>query len=232
MKKAMSMIELVFAIVIMGIAVMSLPLILTQVQNSNSFALRQEVILSLKTKLSYILSYQWDQNTYDTTADIERVLRVPSSADTDNDFNTSTIRRKGHVLADGRRRLWDDLNVSTTKANFGLPNATTPENDIDDFDRDSETKSITALDDFIFNVELNTTVSYLKDILPNAGAGESYASSNSITFTFDPINNIANSSTNIKMIKVTATANGIENPISMYAFSSNIGQSKVTKKTW
>ena len=224
MKKAMSMIELVFAIVIMGIAVMSLPLILTQVQNSNSFALRQEVILSIKTKLSYILSYQWDQNTYDTTADIERVLNVPASADTATDFNTTTIRRKGHVLADGRRRLWDDLNVSTASANFTTDTAN---DDIDDFNGKSETKTITALDDFIFNVTLNTSVSYIKDRL-DVGT---YASSNTITFIFNPDNNTTNS-TNIKMIKVTATANGIDNPISMYAFSSNIGQSKVTKKTW
>lgn len=218
------MIELVFAIVIMGIAVMSLPLILTQVQNSNSFALRQEVILSLKTKLSYILSYQWDQNTYDVTADMERVLNVPASVDTATDFNTSTIRRKGHVLADGRRRLWDDLSAPTTSTNFTTD---TTNDDIDDFNGNSETKNVTALDDFIFNVTLNTSVSYSKDLL-QAGI---YASNNTITFIFNPDNTTTNS-TNIKMIKVTATANGIENPISMYAFSSNIGQSKVTKKTW
>lgn len=221
----MSMIELVFAIVIMGFAVMSLPLILTQVQNSNSFALRQEVILSLKTKLSYILTYQWDQNTYDETADIERVLNVPASVDTATDFNTSTIRRNGHIFADGRRRLWDDLRAPTTKVNFTTD---TTNDDIDDFDGlPPETKNITALDDFIFNVTLNTSVSYIQDLL-QAGT---YASSNTITFIFNPDHNTTNS-TNIKMIKVTATANGIERPISMYAFSSNIGQSKVTKKTW
>ena len=224
MKKAMSMIELVFAIVIMGIVVMSLPLVLTQVQNSNSFALRQEVILSIKSKLSYILAYQWDQNTYDTTADIERVLNIPASADTDTDFNTTTTRRKGHILADGRRRLWDDLRASTTKANFTTD---TVNDDIDDFDGKSETKTITALDDFIFNVELNSTTTYIKDTLSNG----MYSTSNAITFIFNPDNNTTNR-TNIKMISVTATANGIENPMSMYAFSSNIGQSKVAKKTW
>lgn len=223
----MAMIELVFAIVIMGIAVMSLPLILTQVQNSNSFALRQEVILSIKTKLSYILAYQWDQNTYDATADIERVLNIPASADTATDFNTSNIRRKGHVLADGRRRLWDNnlTIVATAKANFRTD---TLNDDIDDFNGKDENKTITALDDFIFNVELNTTVDYMQDTLP---VGNSYANT-AITFTFDPINNTTNNSTNIKMIRVSATADGIENPISMFAFSSNIGQSKVAKKRW
>lgn len=225
MRKATSMIELVFAIVIIGIAVMSLPLVLTQVQNNNSFALRQEVILSIKTKLSYILAYQWDQNSYDATADIERVLDTTSSISADNAFDVNnSIRRKGHIVADGRRRLFDDRNASTLKANFGtlgLPN------DIDDFDRNSETKIIENIDDFIFNnVELNTTVNYIPDTLP---AGD-YAD-NAITFVFNPENNTTNP-TNIKMIKVTATANGIDNPISMYAFSSNIGQSKIAKRTW
>lgn len=220
----MAMIELVFAIVIIGVAVMSLPLILTQVQNSNSFALRQEVILSIKTKLSYILAYQWDQNTYDTTADIERVLTVPASIDTATDFNTSTIRRKGHVLADGRRRLWDDLNASTPKANFGTVGVLL---DIDDFDGKDENKTITALDDFIYNLTLRTTVNYMMDTLP---VGNSYVN-NGITFIFNPDNNTTNR-TNIKMIRVTATATGLDNPISMFAFSSNIGQSKVVKKRW
>lgn len=224
----MSMIELIFAIVIIGIAVMSLPLILTQVQNSNSFALRQEVILSIKTKLSYILAYQWDQNTYDATADIERVLNIPASDDTATDFNASTTRRKGHVLADGRRRLWDNnlTIVATTKANFRTD---TLNDDIDDFDGlPPETKTITALDDFIFDLNLSTSVNYIKDTLQTGG---NYATSNAITFTFDPENNTTNS-TNIKMIKVTATATGLDNPIAMYAFSSNIGQSKVAKKRW
>lgn len=220
------MIELVFAIVIIGVAVMSLPLILTQVQNSNSFSLRQEVILSIKTKLSYVLAYQWDQNTYDATADIERVLNIPASVDTATDFNTSTIRRKGHVLADGRRRLWDTLTIfPTTKVNFGTVG--TP-SDIDDFDGKDENKTIAALDDFIYNLTLTTTVDYIKDTLP---VGNNYVN-NGITFIFDPQNNITNNSTNIKMIRVTATATGLDNPISMFAFSSNIGQSKVAKKTW
>lgn len=222
MKKATSMIELIFSIVIMGIVVMSLPLVLTQVQNNNSFALRQEVILSLKTKLSYILAYQWDQNTYDATADMERVLAIPASAATD--FNDTSIRRKGHILADGRRRLPDDLKAPTVTANFKTD---TPNDDLDDFQGTTETKAITALDDFIFDVTLSTSVNYVKDILQNG----TYASSDAITFLFNPENNVTNS-TDIKMIKVTATANGIDAPISMYAFSSNIGQSKVTKKTW
>lgn len=221
----MAMIELVFAIVIMGIAVMSLPLILTQVQNSNSFALRQEVILSLKTKLSYIMAYPWDENTYDSESNMERFLDIPNSNVTDADFNRSGLRRKGHVLADGRRRFRDDVNESTTKIDFGTVGIPL---DIDDFDGITpETKNITNLDDFIFNVTLATHVFYISD-RPSSG---NYETNQSIDFIFNTTNPSQNR-TNIKMIKVSATANGLENPISMYAFSSNIGQSKVAKRTW
>ncbi len=221
-RKATSMIELVFAIVVMGIAMMSLPLILTQVQNNNTFALRQEAILSIKTKLSYILAYQWDASTYDATADIERVLDIPTSSDTDTDLNrNSSLRRVGHLSYDARRRFFS----ATTTANFDLN--TTPQ-DIDDFRGTTETKSImpSALDDFIFNLELNTSVAYIKD-KPSSG---SYATSSFIDFVFDT--NTTTNSTNIKMIRVMGNANGLDTPIYMYAFSSNIGESKVAKRAW
>ncbi len=219
------MIELVFAIVIIGIAVMSLPLVLTQTQNNNNFALRQEVILSIESKLAYILSYEWDSRTYDANASIERVLDTNASTGANNAFYTNTIRRKGHINADNRRRLFDALTSPTTKANFGM-GGTTPQ-DIDDFDGiPPETKTITALDDFIFNLTLDTTVDYVSDA---PIGGTNYTTSSTISFVFPEAT--TNTITNIKMIKVTGTANGID-PINMYAFSSNIGQSKITKRTW
>ena len=59
----MSMLELVVAIVVMGIVVMSLPLILTQVQNNNAFAMQQEAILAAKAKIGDVLTYEWDANS-------------------------------------------------------------------------------------------------------------------------------------------------------------------------
>ena len=57
-RSAMSMIELVVAIVVMGIAVASLPLILLQTQRSTALAMQQEVILATTTRLAFILSPQ------------------------------------------------------------------------------------------------------------------------------------------------------------------------------
>ena len=224
MRKAASMLELVIAIVVMGIAVMSLPLILTQSQNANAIALQQEVILATKTKLGYILSYEWDANSYDLNASVSRVLDTTNSASADSDFNTTTTRRKGHVQADNRRRLGDDnTKTPTLKADFNSGNPTVPL-DIDDFDvRDENTTIASDTMDYIFNLELNSTVSYIDD---NA----SYTNQD-INFIFDASSAPANP-TNIKMITVRTvdTSNNVN--IVLRAFASNIGESGITKKAW
>lgn len=108
MRRGASMLELVIAIVVMGIAVSALPLILTQSQNSNAMALQQEAILATKAKMSYILAYEWDANSFDTTSGLSRVLDTTTSANADNSFDANnSTRRVGHINADKRRRLWD-----------------------------------------------------------------------------------------------------------------------------
>jgi len=97
-RSAMSMIELVVAIVVMGIAVASLPLILLQTQRSTALAMQQEVILATTTRLAFILSHEWDTFSYDTTAGVSRVLDTTSSTSADNAFDTidaNSTRRIG-----------------------------------------------------------------------------------------------------------------------------------------
>ncbi len=228
MRKAMSLIELVFAIVIMGISVMSLPMILTQTQETSNLSLRQETILSIKAKLAYILAYPWDENTYDATADTERVLNIPASGDTDGAFATATIRRVGHVNTDGRRRLWD--NLRTPAGALGADSG--DRDDIDDFSGAAENKVIAAgfEDDFIFNLTLTPTIRYLSD---TPAGGSTYAN-NTVVFNFNTAN-VTNNLTNIKIVQVTGTtvlAGANIPPITMFAFSSNIGQSKILRRTW
>lgn len=222
MRKAASMLELVIAIVVMGIAVMSLPLILTQSQNANAIALQQEVILATKTKLGYILSYEWDTNSYDVNASVSRVLNTANSISADSDFNATTTRRIGHVQADNRRRLRDDMASPTLSVNFNLGNVVPL--DMDDFHNRIENTTVIAADmDYVFNLELNSTVSYIND---NA----SYTNQD-INFTFDASSAPANP-TNIKMITVRTrdTSNNVN--IILRAFASNIGESGITKKAW
>ena len=223
MRKAASMLELVIAIVVMGIAVSALPLILTQSQNSNALALQQEAIMATKAKISYILAYEWDARSYDANASASRVLDTTSSSDADDDFDVldaNSTKRKGHVRADKRRRLRDnddlDRNATTLTDNTYR--------DVDDFNGKDENMSISTIDDYIFRINLHSDVSYFDD-----GKMDTIDyDSNETTFVFDS-NRTKNNPTNIKMITVQTTGeNGIN--ITMRAYASNIGESGILSK--
>ena len=226
MRHGASMLELVIAIVVMGIAVSALPLILTQSQNSNAMALQQEAILATKAKMSYILAYEWDANSFDTAAGMSRVLDTTASASADNAFDANnTTRRIGHINADKRRRLWDVGNGNRT------PLAETAGfNDIDDFHgRDENVSVTTSEDDYIFNINLNPTVQYISD---SPVAGFAYTNE-TLRFDFNASNTSGNP-TNIKMITINTTDTAGNNGVNVVlrAFASNIGESAILKKAW
>lgn len=223
-RKGTSLIELVIAIVVMGIGVMSLPLILTQTQNNNALALQQEAILATKAKLGFISSYPWDENSWDNDANTFRVLDTTSYTSSDDEFDTNnTIRRVGHIAQDNRRRLFNLTATNRIPSSIGKEG--TDFNDTDDFNDASadENITVTAADlDYIFQLNLNPSVSYISD-------STDYTSQN-ITFTFDA-NTSTTNETNIKMITVTTTDTSGVNII-LRTFASNIGQSKILKRDW
>lgn len=206
MRSAMSMIELVFAIVIMGIAVMSLPLILTQVQNNNAYAMQQEAILAAKAKIGDILTYEWDGKSYDSNSSRSFVLDVTNGNANLDRFNGQL--RIGHVNADYRRKFF--------------PNATNPSNtgEIDKFHGTLQHISATAESadslDYVFDLNLSTKVSYINDF-------GTYSNQTLADFTFNTAVHAA--STNIKMIAVTVT--GGDQNITLRAFTCNIGESSL-----
>lgn len=210
----MSLIELVFTIVIMGIAVMSLPLILTQVQRNDAFAMQQEAILAAKAKIGNILTYEWDHNSYDSTASRSFVLTTVSP-DTELDCNGTTFRRLGHVNADSRRKCSaTGASASAIGADAGDGGNFT---DIDDFDADAINISASAEGagtlDYIFDLNLSTSITYAAD-------SATYNVS-PVVFTLNPDNNVT--VTNIKTISVTVS--GGDQNITLRAFTCNIGES-------
>jgi prepilin-type N-terminal cleavage/methylation domain-containing protein len=232
MRKAVSLIELIIAIVVMGIAVMSLPLILTQTQSNNALALQQEAILSTKAKIGFISSYPWDQNSWDGTGGIFRVLDTSASPSADNAFATADIRRFGHIQTDKRRRLWDVGHANRAPNNevTAAPN----EDDIDDFNNHADDINITdpTQMDYIFELTMTPEIVYLRDSL---NAGSNYLNTRTIQFDFNAINTETNTSrpTNIKMITVrTVSQVGNDVNVSLRSFASNIGQSKISKRDW
>lgn len=214
MRSAMSMLELVFAIVIMGIAVMSLPLILTQVQTNNAFALQQEAILAAKTKIGDILTHEWDDNSYDANASRSFVLTAANGNAALN-CNAATNRHIGHVNADYRRKC---SATGATATAIGTDGGDL--DDIDDFSGQATTIATTLETagtlDYVFTaLTLTPTITYASD-------AATYRNSTLTDFTFNPANAPA-TPTNIKTIAVTVTG-GNQN-ITLRAFSCNIGES-------
>ena len=230
MKRAgFSLIELVLSIVIIAIAVMSIPMMLQESAKNDRYSLLQESILAARTKMGNILSFRWDENSPDGSgsSQILRVLDV-SNGDSELDRVAGSIRRVGHVFANKRRRMKDF--TSATRASDPT-DASPPVDDIDDFDGNISTVYMqngafgNSFDYLDKALEMNTTVSFISD---NAN----YASQN-INFTFNttpaPLT-IANS-TNIKMIELkVATGVNVDTPFIFRAFSSNIGQSRLLTK--
>lgn len=201
-KKAIAMIELIFALVIMGIVLMSAPMLIQQSVRSGNVALQQEAISLTAEKISWILSMPWDEHK-----DIIKINNItpkglpPQTSRSISDKNASPISSFGTV----------DANDSTF-------------DDIDDFHGDNNGLilfgSATSSDvgDYVDNnVSINTTISYADINLSNINLnGKIYNNKNML------------SPTHIKFIKVNLTPNRnniseLEKNITMEAFSCNIG---------
>lgn len=233
MRKAISLIELVFAIVIMGFSIMAFPLILSQTSNAIAIAIQQEAVLAAKTYIGTILSHDWDKNSVDFSVSGGKalVLHATDSAD----FPVVDGMRKGHIVGQGRRKmLYDATSViyanptkTTDTANWGSGD----KSDVDDFNKKGESLSVVVTNmDSILKFDVNSTVVYVAD-------SASYANED-ITFNFDN-NETAfdvSKTSNIKMVTVAATNSTVVKDkinIVLKAYSSNIGEYDLLERsTW
>ena len=73
-KRGIAMIELIFALVIMGIVLMSAPMLIQQSINSGNVALQQEAIAAAASHTSMLLSLHWDENNTKYQAGVSPIL--------------------------------------------------------------------------------------------------------------------------------------------------------------
>ncbi len=121
-RAAFTMIELIFAIVIISLTALSLPMMMQVSQNSAENSVTQESIYAAASIMLEVLSHPWDENSLNpnTTQSLERVVRIPGQ-NARFDTNT-TIYRMGHIQQDLHRRFHEDntsafFNVSATLGN-------------------------------------------------------------------------------------------------------------------
>lgn len=208
MRRAVSLIELVIAIVVIGIAAMSLPLILTQTSNNIKLALQQEAILNAKSYIGIIQSHPWDKNSMSSNAVAGgRIMVLGTSSSSDSEFNLINNKRIGHIDGTGRRAMLIENGTlkSADGHNFGGI-------EIKEISLDVVEENL----DYILSFKLQPEVKFVSD--------STDYSKDDIEFKFETAAN--NGHTNIKIIEMNATNTNKEQEIDIVlrSYSSNIGE--------
>ena len=208
---AFTLIELIFAIVIIAITVMSLPMMSQITSKGIESNIVQEAIFAGAAELNQVVSYRWDENSTDGTTFLTRVINSAA-----NDCNSTTNLRVGHINQPKHRVCLNNLTIRpTAAANFGLDAGELVVADYDDIDDKH------GISTSIFIGGAPATAS---------GYKSDYKKSISVTYArFDPA---IDNGTNIKKIEATITdANG-NRIVLLRTYSANIGEIDYHKRTY
>ncbi len=228
LRPAIAMIELIFALVIMGIAIMSAPMLISTASKSTNIALQQEGINEAVSDISTILTYPWDQNDTNDTC-ISPVLIVSPGTSALGE-NGSTGRRSGVDYNSSSHTFL--CNGAKYNASNSLGIEGTIKDDIDDFTGTTLTviPRGSGGKDYLekASVNITMTVQYITD-------SATYSSS---TVAYAPGTVVVGSSTNIKQITANLTSNpagssdhSLDTNITLKAFSCNIGGFEYAHRT-
>ena len=236
-RKGIAMIELIFAIVVIGIVLMSVPNLVWTAGKSGYVGIQQEAINEAASHLNMIWSYPWDERDTDEKVRAP-ILHVSAAADSNlSEYGDSGRRictplqsQRSFIRADGA-----ELDASTA---LGLESGESKgdEDDLDDFN--GEIYHLTLIEtspgDYVekgSDIDISTSVRYLNDT-PGDGSYEDPGGDKDITFA-PPASSFASSS-NIKEIQVTLTSqSGVEElnkTIVLKAFSCNIGETDLEER--
>ncbi len=231
MRKGIGLIELVLAIVVIAISVMSVPMMLEQGNRNDTYSMMQEAILAARTKMGNILSYQWDDNAREgnNTNGRLRALDVAGGVKAlDRNDTYYEERRIGHVFGDLRRKMMATVTYPKAGADANIT-------DINDFDNLESNISwqgaTTATDRYDYldkELKLSTHVYYISDSLPT---GYDY-NDTKLLFVLDPSTKFSISdanSTNIKMVELNVTSPTY--PAFLFrTFSCNLGETNLFER--
>lgn len=142
MRKAISIIELIFTILIIALVFTVIPKIVFALKKSDEFAIRQDAILNTISLMQMISKQAWDEENVNSS-DILNVDSGNFACD-----STRKLRVGGFI---GSRTCENDLSANS----IGTEESETNYDDVDDYNNNDINTSI-------YNI--NTTVSYCSDI--------------------------------------------------------------------
>ena len=211
------MIELIFAIVVMSIAMLAIPGIMEQTSSNLEAILKNEAIFQSYRTLGTIETYQWDERSIQPPEQNSHILDVTNGDSELGRYTTGAKVRKGHFNVFDRRTFFDSTTYAS--ASLGAEAGETQKDDIDDFNGnvDSFSKSSSG---YKIDMRIRQRVYYISDAASYSG------NTLTITMTASP----ATASTNIKMIDLNITDAAGKQFLAMRAFTCNIGSTKILTK--
>ena len=222
MKGALTLIELIVAIVIIAIAVLAIPGVFMQGTNTLQGSALIEPVFYLDRTMGAILTYRWDENSMVGEENKTHILDVSNLADGElNRTSPSSITRIGNFNIDDRRNYF----TSITYASYPV-GADTSENsfanfdDIDDFNG-SKMQIRKQSGEFMSDFDIYTKVFYIDD------HADYNVSELNVTISTTPITH----SSNIKMIELRVTRPNSTKTIAIFrGLSCNIGEPDLLSK--
>ena len=242
-RKAIAMIELIFAIVVMGIVMLSAPMLVNKATQSSYVAFQQESIAAAAAQINMIMTGAWDEaDTNDTIG--EPLLRTSTSAFLAPCAGTAPqpigVTSPSGRYCKGKKygnfysaTIPTALGTEAGEGDFFL-------DDIDDYDNKEYNLTIynseaypTYKGDYIDkNITITSYIVYGDD-RPNKADGtlSSGGYDKYTTFSNPFRTNVTAGSTNIKLITVVLTSNNDAEELSyknirLSAFMCNIGAPK------
>jgi type II secretory pathway pseudopilin PulG len=205
---AFSMIELIFAIVIIGISVASLPIMTNAIGKGVENNLVQEAIFAAATQINQVLSYRWDENSVDESIDANATglaKVIDTQGDCVNDSSNPRFRlRPGHIAQPFHRRCLDS-NSTTVSTTFGKEVTGETNDDIDD------------------NIVTN------QDLFINTASADAYK--NSYTYDISIIPSSINGNY-AKKVEVAIQNSDGENITNLTSYTFNIGEIDYYKRVY
>ena len=206
-KSAFTLIELIFAIVIIAITITSLPMMNKSVEKGISSNIVQEAIFAAATELTETTTASWDENSFEEneTNSLARVIDISSNPiRCENNSSADNYRLlKGHINQPLHRRCLDDNE--TTYSNTDVDGVTS----LWDMTHSSQNIFIdSTTDDTGYKQEYNSTVDIIH---PADFNGSSY---------------------NIKKIIITITSTDGTVITRLSTYSMNIGEVDYLKKEY
>ena len=234
------MIELIFAMVIIGIVLLSAPMLIQQSSQSNAVALQQEAIAAVASHTSILLTKYWDEVDANISASSVAPILMTTGGNAIFGFNTNNSRAGINDNIMGRRTLVQtgSMNIPTvlTASNIGSDGGDF--DDVDDYHNSSlglalysATQNTNAsVGDYVdLNLTMTTMVRYINDT-PATFATTS-STPNMLTQYNNAVASPLGGTSNIKFVNVQLTTvnpaladtNELNKRILLQAFSCNIG---------